>query len=83
MYQLFSIRNLQGERIATLGAKKVNDRWYFGDCLGKENSTVIESATEIYDDGNIVYEVEYTEIFSVAHEVVRLLNEYPADIQEA
>lgn len=74
-YLLFSIRNLGGKRIATLGVNKRGDRWYFDECLGKENSAVIEVAREDFDaDHNMCLEIEYTELFSVAHEVVRLLN---------
>ncbi len=83
MYLLFSIRNLKGERVATLGVKKEGDRWYFDDCLGKDNSTVMEFSTEFFDAGSVFCEIEYTELFSVAHEVVRLINTNPAHLQEA
>lgn len=74
-YLLFSIENLRGEKIATLGVKNHDNRWYFDDCLGKNNSTVIETTVEAFRaEHSIVHEIEYTEIFSVAHEVVRLLN---------
>lgn len=74
-YLLFSIRNLDGERVATLGVKNRDDYWYFDDCLGKENTNVMETILEtLDDDNNTVHEIDYTELFSVAHEVVRLLN---------
>lgn len=74
-YLLFSIRNRLNERAATLGVKKRDNRWYFDDCLGKENSVVIEEIIEFLNSENSSeYVTEYTEMFSVAHEVVRLLN---------
>lgn len=74
-YLLFSIQNRLGERVATLGVKKGANRWYFDDCLGIRNSVVIETTLDFLSADNcIVYETEYNEIFSVAHEVVRLLN---------
>ncbi|SHO49212.1 PcfJ domain-containing protein [Desulfopila aestuarii] len=74
-YLLFSIQNLPGEKVATLGVRKHDNRWYFDDCLGKNNTYVIETTIEpLGADHLVVHEMEYTEIFSVAHEVVRLLN---------
>lgn len=75
-YLLFSIRTLAGNRIATLGATKRHGRWYFDDCLGGQNSEVLEQTFEDYDDnGCPVFETEYTEIFSVAHDIIRRLND--------
>lgn len=73
-YLLFSIRNFDGERVATLGVKNLDDHWYLDSCLGRENTTVMEKTFEVTDDGNVTFEIDYTELFSVAHEVVRLLN---------
>lgn len=82
-YLLFSIRNSDGERVATMGAVERDNRWYFDDCLGKENVIVIETTSEFIDgDNGVVSETEYTELFSVAHEVVRLLNIQSTGLKE-
>lgn len=74
-YLLFSILNEEGIRVATLGAIRRDDRWDFDECLGRKNSEVLETQLEYSDvDGFHIVELEYTEIFSVAHEVIRLLN---------
>jgi hypothetical protein len=74
-YLLFSIRNSLNERIATLGVERRDNRWYFDECLGEENSVVMETTVDPLDANNYEYEIfEYTEMFSVAHEIVRLLN---------
>ncbi|MFT5700927.1 MAG: hypothetical protein ACI8ZB_003812 [Desulforhopalus sp.] len=74
-YLVFSIRSGCGERVATLGARDDGGYWVFDDCLGNENEPVIEIVHECCDvDGSPLCLIDYTEIFSVAHEVVRLLN---------
>ncbi len=74
-YLLFSIRDLFDRRIATLGARKNGERWVFDQCLGEQNTVVMEQSFDfIGNDGEYISEFTYTEIFSVAHEVIRLLN---------
>lgn len=74
-YLVFSIRANGGERVATLGTRADRGYWVFDDCLGKENEPVIEDVHEYCEeDGNHFVLIDYTELFSVAHEVVRLLN---------
>ncbi len=74
-YSLFSIRSRSGERLATLGLCSEDGYWHFDQCFGPANSDVLEESLEYLDEDGVVY-TEYfpTEIYYVAHEVVRLLN---------
>jgi len=79
-YLLFSIGNRSGQRIATLGTRKDAGRSIIDDCLGRRNEPIMEVSYDQYDDtGECVFEIGYTEIFSVAHEIVRLLNVQSAE----
>lgn len=74
-YQLFSIRTLSGERVATLGILNHDNHWQFDQCYGVSNSNVLERCIETVDeDGSLLVEYSLTEIYYVAHEVVRLMN---------
>jgi len=75
-YCIFSIRGNFGNRIATLGAVNDDGYWHFDQCLGHSNSNVIDEFTEHFDSqGKIHLEWSHTELYYVANEVVRLLNE--------
>ena len=74
-YTIFSIRTRSGERMATLGIRNDEGYWRFDQCSGPSNGDVLEEVNEYYDDEGIL-QTEYlpTEIYYVAHEVVRLMN---------
>lgn len=74
-YSIFSIRSRSGERIATLGLAKDAGYWCFDQCLGQSNTEVLEETLNYLDDEDVL-QTEYfpTEIYYVAHEVVRLMN---------
>lgn len=74
-YSLFSIRSRSGERLATLGLVNDNGSWRFDQCFGPSNSEVLEETLEYLDEDGIAHS-EYwpTELYYVAHEVVRLMN---------
>lgn len=74
-YHLFSIQSLSGNRIATLGVKQEYDRWRLDDCLGPQNTPIMEgNADYLNEDGGYDSEFVLTDIYFVAHEVVRLMN---------
>lgn len=82
-YSLFSIRRRTGERLATLGLEYDEDYWRFDQCYGPSNTEVLEE-TRIYpdEDEELQEETYATELYYVAHEVVRLMNStiYPINI---
>lgn len=74
-YYVFSIRDLLGERFATLGAKKVDDHYNLDQCFGPSNSNVTDMFIVHTDDDDIPdVEWQRTELFYVASEVIRVLN---------
>lgn len=75
MYAMFSIRTRSGERIATLGLSKELGYWTVDQCYGPSNSEVMEEMCNFLDEDEVL-QTEYfpTEIYYVAHEVVRLMN---------
>ncbi len=74
-YRVFSIRNRSGERLATLGVKRKNEYWQFDQCFGPYNREVLEEVMEYLDeDGKLHVEWSPTEIYYIAHEVIRLMN---------
>ncbi len=77
-YSLFSIRSRSGERLATLGLGYENGYWHFDQCFGQANSEVLEESLEYFDEDGVL-RTEYfpTEIYYLAHEVVRLMNAKP------
>ncbi len=74
-YCLFSIRSRSGERLATLGLGYENGYWHVDQCFGPANSEVLEETLEYFDEDGVLH-TEYfpTEIYYLAHEVVRLMN---------
>lgn len=78
-YSVFSIRSRVGERLATLGLVNENDRWRFDQCYGPSNADVLEE-TMVYldEDGELHSESFPTDLYYIAHEVVRLMNSQSA-----
>lgn len=74
-YCLFSIRSRSGERLATLGLASEQGSWGLDQCFGPSNIDVLEE-TLVYLDEDEVVQTEWvpTEMYYVAHEVVRLMN---------
>ena len=74
-YCIFSIRSRSGERLATLGLISDQGYWYFDQCFGPANTDVLEE-TSLFLDEDDVLQTEWfpTEIYYVAHEVIRLMN---------
>lgn len=77
-YCIFSIRSRTGERLATLGLINDSSGWRFDQCYGPSNADVMEE-TYVYldDDGELHSESFPTDIYYIAHEVVRLMNSEP------
>ncbi len=74
-YCMFSIRRRTGERLATLGLANVPGYWIFDQCYGPSNSEVLEETCEYIDeDEGLQFDCNPTELYYVAHEVVRLMN---------
>jgi hypothetical protein len=75
MYCVFSIRTRSGERLATLGIACDDGYWRFDQCLGPSNGNVLEEPHH-YPDEDGVLQTEWfaTELYYVAHDVVRLMN---------
>lgn len=74
-YNIFSIRSRSGERLATLGVINDNGYWRFDQCFGPSNSDVLEEALEYLDEDDVLQEERFpTELYYVAHEVVRMMN---------
>lgn len=76
-YCIFSIRSRFGKRLATLGLGREGGAWYFEQCFGPRNTQVLETMRECTDEeGFIQNEWATTDIYYVAHEVVRLMNSH-------
>jgi len=74
-YCLFSMRSRSGERLATLGIICDEDYWRFDQCLGQSNTDVLEETMEYLDEDDMLQTESFaTELYYVAHEVVRLMN---------
>ena len=74
-YCIYSIRRRTGERLATLGLFSEDGYWQFDWCSGPSNIEVLEESVEYLDDEGILQAEHYpTELYYVAHEVVRLMN---------
>ena len=74
-YSVFSIRTRTGERLATLGLRNDNGYWQFDQCYGPSNSEVLEESHLYLDEeGTLQSDSFPTELYYVAHEVVRLMN---------
>lgn len=74
-YSIFSIRSRIGERVATLGLVYDQGSWQFDQCFGPSNSEVMEEVqTSLDEEGELRTECYATELYYVAHEVVRLMN---------
>jgi hypothetical protein len=74
-YCIFSIRRRSGERLATLGLKNDHGYWRFDQCFGLANAEVLEETLEYIDEDGVPQTECYpTELYYVAHEVVRLMN---------
>lgn len=74
-YCIFSIRKRTGERLATLGLANVRGSWSFDQCYGPSNLEVLEETSEYLDEDEVLqFDCSPTELYYVAHEVVRLMN---------
>ncbi len=74
-YRVFSIRTRAGERLATLGIACEDGYWRFDQCMGPSNGNVLEKPHHYLDeDGVPQTEWFATELYYVAHDVVRLMN---------
>jgi hypothetical protein len=74
-YCVFSIRRRSGERLATLGLAQDEGYWRFDQCFGPSNEDVLEETRQYLDeDGELQTEHFATELYYVAHDVVRLMN---------
>ncbi|GAB6192767.1 PcfJ domain-containing protein [Desulfocastanea catecholica] len=74
-YCVFSIRTRSGERLATLGIACDDGYWRFDQCLGPSNGNVLEEPHHYLDDDGVLQTEWFaTELYYVAHDVVRLMN---------
>lgn len=74
-YCVFSIRSRSGERLATLGLAYDDGYWRFDQCFGPSNGEILEETRQYLDeDGELQTECFATELYYVAHDVVRLMN---------
>jgi hypothetical protein len=74
-YCIFSIRKRTGERLATLGIVNDQGHWSFHQCYGPSNSEVLEEIYGYQDEDDMLhFDSDPTELYYVAHEVVRLMN---------
>jgi len=74
-YALFSICSRSGERLATLGLTNNRGSWRFDYCFGPSCTEVMEETLEYFDDDGVQQREYYpTELYYIAHEVVRLMN---------
>ena len=74
-YCIFSIRKRTGERLATLGLVNDQRSWSFDQCYGPSNSEVLEETHAYLDEDEVLqFDCNPTELYYVAHEVVRLMN---------
>jgi hypothetical protein len=74
LYQVFSIRDLDGKRLATLGLRYDPNGWKLDQCLGLLNAEVTTSVVEWIDgNGNHHSINQPTEIHFLAQEVERLM----------
>ena len=75
MYQVFSIRDLLGNRIATLGTIYGAHGWMVDQCLGISNAEVLLNCVE-WINGNGKHESmdEFTDLHYLVQDVVRQLN---------
>ena len=75
MYQVFSIRDLDGTRIATLGLIYTAGVWRVDQCLGFRNEEVVTTFVECVDqNGKHDSLEELTDLHFLSLEIVRLLN---------
>ena len=75
LYQVFSIRDLLGSRLATLGLTYGASGWKVDQCFGVGNATVMCKSIEwINDGGKNESMLEYTDLHYLAQEMARLLN---------
>jgi len=74
-YCIFSIRTRSGERLASLGLKNDRGYWHFDQCFGLANTEVLEETLEFIDENGVPQTECYpTELYYVAHDVVRMMN---------
>lgn len=75
MYQVFCIRDLLGNRIATLGLTYGSNGWKVDQCLGIGNAEVMQRYVEwVHGNGKHESMDEFTDLHYLAQEVARQLN---------
>lgn len=71
----FSMRDHFGFSQATLVLSHNNEGWRFEKCHGPSNTNVLEEIIEFFDENEIAQTEYYpTELYYVAHEIIRLMN---------
>lgn len=75
LYQVISVRDLLGNRVATLGLTYGATGWTVDQCLGSSNAIVMRKSIEwIYEGGQHESTEAYTDLHYLAQEVARLMN---------
>ena len=75
VYQVFSIRDLGGVRVATLGLTYARGYWSVDQCRGPDNADVIESVREWVDENGKHHGIEeYSDLHYIALEIASLVN---------
>jgi len=76
LYQVFSIRDLLGRRLATLGLAFAASGWRVDQCLGFKNAEVLMQTAEwLHGNGEHQSPEEFPDLHYVAQEVTRILNQ--------
>ena len=80
LYQVISVRDLLGNRVATLGLTYGATGWTVDQCLGSKNAIVVRESIEwINEAGKHESTEEYTDLHYLAQEMARLLNAQARD----
>lgn len=69
--RVFSIRNLLGNRLATLSLIFSDDNWHLEQIKGVDNAEVCASEEVYYDGERTVTQVDMTVMYYVAYDVAR------------
>lgn len=69
--RVFSVRDADGNRVATLSLIWRDDYWHLEQIKGHRNAEVLESEDTYYDGNSTVTVLEPTELYYVGQEVLR------------